>query len=200
MNETRVLLIGGASHTGKSTLAAALGERLDWQEISTDQLGRHPGRPWPVGGRKVPQNAREHYERLSPEELRDSVLDYQRRMWLTIERIVAHRLVDRSSRPLVIEGSAVLAEKIEEIPMPDVQPFWLTASRDVLRRRIFTSSEHESRSPAEKMLIERFEARNDLLDRHARAHLDGFEDRLIDVSDAPPPEDIAALIVNHIRL
>ncbi len=46
INETRVILIGGSSHAGKSTLGQAIAAKLGWSYRSTDKLARHPGRPW----------------------------------------------------------------------------------------------------------------------------------------------------------
>ena len=45
MSLIRVLLIGGPSHTGKSTLAETLAAELGWNHVSTDSMARHPGRP-----------------------------------------------------------------------------------------------------------------------------------------------------------
>ncbi|MEL7245323.1 MAG: 2-phosphoglycerate kinase, partial [Cyanobacteria bacterium J06573_2] len=45
-DKTRIILIGGSSHVGKSTLAQSLANKLNWNYISTDKLARHPGRPW----------------------------------------------------------------------------------------------------------------------------------------------------------
>ena len=42
----RVILIGGTSHAGKSTLGLSLAEKLGWDYLATDSLARHPGRPW----------------------------------------------------------------------------------------------------------------------------------------------------------
>jgi 2-phosphoglycerate kinase len=56
INETRVILIGGSSHVGKSTLGQSLAAKLGWSYCSTDKLARHPGRPW-VGanGKPIPK-------------------------------------------------------------------------------------------------------------------------------------------------
>lgn len=59
--ETRVILIGGASHTGKSTLAQALASHLGWNYRSTDKLARHPGRPWVSAyGKAIPEHVVKH--------------------------------------------------------------------------------------------------------------------------------------------
>jgi 2-phosphoglycerate kinase len=46
MHRARVVLIGGTSNVGKSTVAQAVAERLGFEYLSTDELARHPGRPW----------------------------------------------------------------------------------------------------------------------------------------------------------
>ncbi|MEK1850498.1 MAG: hypothetical protein AAAC48_01095 [Phyllobacterium sp.] len=50
----RVILIGGSSNVGKSTVADALAEKLGRCCVSTDSLAKHPGRPWPQKRRKFP--------------------------------------------------------------------------------------------------------------------------------------------------
>lgn len=44
LKQTRVILIGGSSHVGKSTLAQYQAAKLGWNYRSTDKLARHPGR------------------------------------------------------------------------------------------------------------------------------------------------------------
>jgi len=41
-----VILLGGTSCVGKSSLGQSLASSLGWDLLSTDQLARHPGRPW----------------------------------------------------------------------------------------------------------------------------------------------------------
>jgi 2-phosphoglycerate kinase len=45
MHDVRVLLIGGTSNVGKSTVAQAVAKKLGFEVLSTDKLARHPGRP-----------------------------------------------------------------------------------------------------------------------------------------------------------
>ncbi len=76
-SEIKVLLIGGTSHVGKSTLAARLASSLGWSTRSTDQLARHPGRPWRDDASPLPADVVEEttkrylgiYERLTGKSL-----------------------------------------------------------------------------------------------------------------------------------
>ena len=104
----RVVLIGGTSHVGKSTLAESLAARLGWTRISTDSLARHPGRPWKPKGEEVPDHVAEHYLSLSVDELLEDVLRHYRAVvWPKVEAIVASRLNDSCETGLVLEGSAL---------------------------------------------------------------------------------------------
>ena len=69
----KVLLIGGTSHVGKSTIAKRLAAQLGWNHLSTDQLARHPGRPWRNDELPVPSDVIAHYSRLTTTELVDAV-------------------------------------------------------------------------------------------------------------------------------
>ena len=59
MRTVAVVLIGGTSHVGKSTVARALATSLGFRHVSTDRLARHPGRPWTT----TRPHVREHYAR-----------------------------------------------------------------------------------------------------------------------------------------
>jgi adenylate kinase family enzyme len=69
MCKLRVILIGGSSRIGKSTLAESLAMKLGWRHISTDSLARHPGRPWRAKPESVPLHIAEHYLSLSTNAL-----------------------------------------------------------------------------------------------------------------------------------
>ena len=98
----KVILIGGASHVGKSTTAASLATSLGWKHISTDSLARHPGRPWKSAPEKVPDEVAEHYLSLSVDELIEDVLHHYRvNVWPQVKAIIASHLNDPSAaRPL----------------------------------------------------------------------------------------------------
>ena len=79
---TPVLLIGGTSHTGKSTLGTRLAHERNGVYQSTDTLARHPGRPWKTFPETVPPHVAEHYLTLTPPELiADVVRHYTQNVW-----------------------------------------------------------------------------------------------------------------------
>jgi 2-phosphoglycerate kinase len=168
MDDCRVFLIGGTSHVGKSTLGQSLAARLGWSYLSTDKLARHPGRPWQSPPQTVPQHVAEHYQTLSVDELIADVLrHYRGNVWPLIENIVTTRATDLSTDRLVLEGSALLPERIATLPSPKIVAIWLTASHALLAQRIYAESQYAAKSRPEKALIDKFLQRtwryNDLM-------------------------------------
>ncbi len=155
-----VILIGGSSHTGKSTAAAALAEQLGWAYRATDMLARHPGRPWKPAPEQVPPHVDEHYRTLSVDALvADVVRHYRDNVWPQIEEIVAHHATDPASDCLVLEGSAILPELAVALDHENVAMIWLTADDELFRARIYAESGYAGKAEAEQALIDKFLAR-----------------------------------------
>ncbi len=197
MRGTRIILIGGPSHVGKSTLAHAMAAQLRWKCISTDSLARHPGRPWKTEARDVPQHVADHYLTLSIDELITDVLRHYERMWPATEALIRTHASDLSADRLIIEGSAIWPERVAVMDFDNVAAFWLTANSQFLEARIHAASRFDQATSREKALIEKFLDRthryNDLMMNAVnKLHLDS-----IDVSAAPPSD---RLIEQALRL
>ncbi|MFL5999553.1 MAG: AAA family ATPase [Streptomyces sp.] len=156
MRGVRVVLIGGTSHTGKSTVAAVLADRLGFEHRSTDLLARHPGRPWRTPEREVPPHVAEHYATLAVDELIDSVLAHYERLWPRIEELVRARVTGPG---LVLEGSALWPERVATLDVPHAAAVWLTADEDVVRARI-RAGRYDGATREERFLMDKFLARS----------------------------------------
>ena len=85
----KVILVGGTSHTGKSTLASALADRQSRDLLSTDRMARHPGRPW---GQQLPGHVAAYYEARDGATLANEVLrHYRENVWPIASAIVRAR-------------------------------------------------------------------------------------------------------------
>lgn len=156
----RVLLVGGTSHVGKSSVARVVAARLGWDYQSTDSLARHPGRPWQTApGRE--EFVAAYYTSQSVEELVADVLrHYRETVWPLVERIVAERLATDIAPGLVIEGSAVLPDLVAELNCERVGAAWLVAGEDLVTRRIHGESGYAAERPRQRALVDRFLARS----------------------------------------
>lgn len=153
----KVLLIGGTSHVGKSTIARSLAAELGWNHLSTDQLARHPGRPWRNDEASLPKDVISHYSRLSTTELVDAVeAHYQQNVWPIIDAVVCSHLNNPYDPCLVFEGSAILPELAAATPFERTSCVWLTASDELITQRIEESSQLKERPDAKRQLIQAF--------------------------------------------
>lgn len=148
----RVLLIGGTSNVGKSTVAEVVAQRLGFGHRSTDYLARHPGRPWRTADREVPPHVAEHYSTLAVDELISSVLGHYERLWPRIEELV------HAADGLVLEGSALWPERVAKLT--DVRSVWLTADDATIRDRVHDGGGYATATIDERALMDRFLARS----------------------------------------
>lgn len=183
MRNIRVLLIGGTSHVGKSTLARAMAAKLGGEHVSTDSLARHPGRPWATSTGPFPEHLRTHYLSLSADELTTEQLRHYQRLWPRIEAMTAARATDTSAPRLVLEGSGVLPR--HAAALTSTAAVWLTASTDVLRDRIYSASRFDDLAPEEKAIVGKFLGRTEQYDQLILRAVTSLGLPSIDTSTAP---------------
>lgn len=153
----KILLVGGTSHVGKTTLAARLASTPGWKHLSTDQFARHPGRPWRDDLSQLPADVSAHYSSESALGLLDAVLrHYRQNVWPIADAVVRSHLNNPFDSCLVLEGSAILPETVTASQFENCSSVWLTASNDFIRARILESSQFSDRSQSERKLIEAF--------------------------------------------
>ncbi|MCX4703558.1 hypothetical protein [Streptomyces sp. NBC_01373] len=189
MWEVRVVLIGGTSHAGKSSVARAVAERLGFDCRSTDKLARHPGRPWHTAEWEMPPHVAEHYATLDVDDLIRSVLDHYARLWPRIEELITDRATG-DGPGLVLEGSALWPTRVTRMTVPHTRAVWLTVDDAVLGDRLRESARYAERTDRERYLVDKFLARTrryqQLMrdDGHGLAHIDTSGRSVAGVTDA----------------
>jgi 2-phosphoglycerate kinase len=161
----RVILIGGSSNTGKSTIAKLMAKELGWSFLSTDSLARHPGRPWQVSYEDIPKHVVEHYSTLSADDLFKDVLRHYQGVWVNVKEIISLVGTDKSQSCLIIEGSALWPEFVVDLEAVHTKSIWLTTTNDIFQDRIYRESNLKAKSAPEKYLIEKFLARTILYNK-----------------------------------
>lgn len=152
----KMVLIGGTSHAGKTSLARVLAERLGYEALSTDQLARHPGRPWPRGEAPVPPHVVEHYGTLAPAALIASVMRHYEGMWPMVRELILTRAADAAAAGLVLEGSALLPALVSKLDRDGVAALWLTADEALLEARMRAESGYAEADADGRALINAF--------------------------------------------
>ncbi|MFE6755514.1 hypothetical protein ACFVDQ_18170 [Streptomyces sp. NPDC057684] len=157
-----MVLIGGTSNVGKSTVAHVVAERLGFECLTTDGLARHPGRPWRTPEWEVPAHVAEHYGSLTVDELITSVLGHYDRLWPCIEELITTFAAEGQGRTgLVLEGSALWPVRVARLQVPRTAAVWLTTDDAVVRARVHAAGRYEAATEVERHLMDKFLARTE---------------------------------------
>ena len=189
----RGLLIGGSSHCGKSTLAQRVGEALGWRVNSTDNLGRHPGRPW-LG---IPSQVEEFYEALTDDTVYWFLRVHHTNFWPLLTRIIVDEKA--AGGGFVLEGSALRPESLATLDDPELLAVCLHAKPEFLTERMRTESGYAHRDARQQRLIDKFITRSlrDNQDLREAAKEHGI--RSIDVADADGLERATEQLLQDLR-
>ena len=150
MQQPLGILIAGTSHVGKSTFATAIARLLGRELISTDDLARHPGRPWPT----VRPQVAEFYSELSDDTIHWFLKVHHENLWPRIEQIIEARR--QLSKPFILEGSALRPEYMARIKAGVVRPVLLHGDNEFLRIRLIEGSRLQRVDQASAAVIEKF--------------------------------------------
>ncbi|MGW1614733.1 hypothetical protein ACWCQZ_35890 [Streptomyces sp. NPDC002285] len=162
MRDVRVILIGGTSNVGKSTVAHAVAEKLGFECLTTDELARYPGRPWRTPEWEVPTHVAEHYGSLTVDELLTSVLGHYDRLWPRVEELITtYSSEGRGGTGLVLEGSALWPAQVASLQVPHTAAVWLTVDDAVVRARVHAAGRYEAATDEEQRLMDKFLARTE---------------------------------------
>lgn len=187
------VLICGTSHTGKSTLAARIGQATGASVISTDQMARHPGRPWP----EVRAEVAEYYARLSAETIHWLLKAHHENMQCHVLRAIEVARVPRGV--FVIEGAALRPEIYAPLLGMSVVGVCLHAAPDFLRARMEVASAYPLRDQRQRQLIDAFverSLRENIALRDA-ARLANFVS--VDVADGLAADQMAATLIQSLQ-
>lgn len=183
------LLLLGTSHVGKSSCAKALTDLFDVPALSTDTLGRHPGRPW-TG---VPAQVLEFYQSLSPSALHWFLKVHHQNM-----RPVIGHVIDSApaGSGFILEGAALRPEYLDGWGIPPNSATCLHADTSTLKARMRESSDYATHTHDMRVAIDAFIQRSltendELADSAARHGVRVFDTAVAD------PGSIAQQIVDQ---
>lgn len=184
------IFVAGTSCVGKSTCAEALGRRFGWAVVSTDRLGRHPGRPW-AG---APEPVLEFYRGLSAETVHWFLQVHHENMRPVIAATIAEA---RRRAGTVFEGAALRPEHLDGWGVEPGAAVCLFADAEALRRRIREASAYGTQPVGMREAIDAFTRRsvreNEAFAAASRAR--GL--RLIDTTDAHPGA-VVEQVLDHV--
>lgn len=196
--QSKVILIGGTSGAGKSTLARTVAAELGVSALSCDDLVQaakavttsdtHPGLHVMSHTSHV-----EYYTASTLEQLTADARTQHEATWPAVERVI--RCHATWGAPIVIEGWALIPEKVAALALDNVSSAWLTIDKDVLTARERAHVDFTRGSSDPERMFQNFLGRslwyNDLIRSEAAAH----EMRVLYQDGKQTPEKLAAHVL-----
>ena len=106
----------------------------------------------------MPPHVRAHYRSLSVDALLGAVLDHYRALWPTVETLIREAIDTPGTKPLVLEGSALLPSSVARLARGAVRAIWLVADDQTIAARIHAQSGYCELAPERAALVETFVA------------------------------------------
>ena len=125
-------------------------------------------------------------------------LHYRVNVWPIARAIVASRLHNKFDSPLLLEGSAILPELVNEISGVEVSSLWLVAPKNLLSVRIRRVSSYETRLESERSLIDTFIRRAVGFDEQLRVSLADTGLQSNQVSQGVSADQLAETVRNKV--
>ncbi len=200
-----MILIGGVSAAGKTTLGQALSNRLGAGRLTADDLAAgaraittpesHPGlhgMTQTVTG----VNWIEYFiSRPVEQTIADATAEHQA-MWPAIQGVI--RLHASSGPQIVIDGWYFRPEMVSALDNENLASFWLVAKREVLEERERKYDEGKGSSKPE-LFLEHFLARsywyNDLIEEQAKR----FKLPILYQDGTRTPDDLVDAVLEHLK-
>jgi 2-phosphoglycerate kinase len=171
---SKVLLIGGAPGTGKTTLGSALAARVGITSLSIDDLitavqavttpETHPGLHVM---RKAPYL--HYFTNSSLDQLKADTMLQHEAAWPLIKQVVRKHAMWGSA--IVIDGWHLRPSRVAQLELKNVRSGWIVASASVLEERERINVEWLRDSPDPERMLKNFLARslwyNDLIKERA---------------------------------
>lgn len=205
MPTPNVILIGGVSGAGKTTLGKALANRLGAERLTVDDLAAgargittaesHPGlhgMTQAVTG----LNWIEYCISRSVEQLTSDATAEHLAMWPAVQGVI--RLHASKGPQIVIDGWYFRPEMISELDNDNVASFWLVAKREVLEERERNFDEGRNSSDAERFLanfLGRSYWYNDLIEEQAKR----FDLPILYQDGSRTPDDLVDAVMEHLE-
>src|SRR6266404_2808259 len=202
MSYPRVILIGGAPMSGKTTVARLLAAKLGYGCISTDDLGEairavtakdsHP-HLHPMDG----YDYKEYYVTRSVEALIADISLEHRAMWPAVRSVIRKHAT--WGEPTVMEGWSLWPEEVAELRLPNVASLWFVAHEQTLRERLIKAVEFYRGASDEEAMIEHYLARSLWYNAQLKEAVKKFTLTSIELPPQAPPQKIVELCLEQVK-
>jgi len=193
MEKPTVILIGGAPLVRTNEVARTIARRWDCSCVGTEDLiqaimGVTNAQSHPHFHLLQQKDHRQYFVTHTPARLATDAQYRHEAAWPAIKQVITYHLDE--STGLVIEGWALLPDKVTQVKDPQVRSVWLTAPEEFFNQSV-QQDDFFQRSPMENVLAQKFASRSILINDTLRRQALQLDFPIIETR---PDEDIEDIV------
>lgn len=199
--KTKVILIGGAPGTGKTTLGSALAAKLGITSLSIDDLRTaaqavttpesHPGLHIMRG-----MAYQEYFTNSSLEQLKTDATAQHEAVWPMVKRVINKHAAWGSA--IVIDGWHLRPDKVAQLELDNVWAAWIVATDSVLEEREKKNVNWLLGSPDPEQMLQNFLARSLWYNELIREQTSEFEMNILLQDGGKSAEELCRQVLNTV--
>ncbi|MCK4627671.1 MAG: hypothetical protein KAT56_01640 [Sedimentisphaerales bacterium] len=177
MEKPTVILIGGAPLVGTAEVARKIAARWEYSCLSTDDLIQAvravtTSQSHPQFHLLQRKDHRQYFITNTVNRLATDLRYQNESVWPTIKKVIEHHIEEDTG--IVIEGWALLPDRIAKLELPRVSSLWLMADEAFFQRQVQREQAFFEMGPMEDVFARKFAARsatiNDSIRKAADVH------------------------------
>jgi 2-phosphoglycerate kinase len=193
VEKPKVILIGGAPLVGKTTVARKLAARLEYSCLSTDDLiqaviALTTEQSHPHLHLLEHKDDRQYFITHSVARLVADAQIRNQAVWPAVKKIIMNH--GRYTTPIIVEGWALMPEKVAQLEMGQVASLWLVASPQVFEQRVRQESEFFRSTAMEEVFIRKFIDRSTICNDNLRKAAGALNLPLVEVAPQSGADEI----------
>jgi 2-phosphoglycerate kinase len=202
MSYPRVILIGGAPMSGKTTVASRLAATLGYGCLSTDDLGEairavttkdaHP-HLHPMEG----YDYREYFVTHSPDALIADLRREHHALWPAVESVIRKHAT--WGAPIVMEGWSLWPEWVTQLQLPSVHALWFVAKEETLHERMVKAVAFYGGASDEAAMMQHYLARSCWYNARLKEAVKQFALTSIELPPRAPVHAIVEMCLEQLR-
>jgi 2-phosphoglycerate kinase len=193
MERPTVLIIGGAPLVGTAEVARKIAARWEYGCLSTDDLIQAvravtTSQSHPQFHLLQQKDHRQYFITHTVNRLATDLQYQNESVWPTVKKVIEHHI--EAGTGIVIEGWALLPDRIAKLELPRISSLWLMADEAFFQRQVQQEHDFFKTGPMEDVFARKFAARSTTINENIRKAADVYNLPIIEIIQDDTIENI----------
>ena len=203
MERPTVILIGGAPLVGTAEVARKIAAQWEYGCLSTDDLIQAvravtTSQSHPQFHLLQQKDHRQYFITNTVNRLATDLRYQNESVWPTIKKVIEHHIEEGTG--IVIEGWALLPDKIAKLELSRISSLWLVADEAFFQRQVQQEQAFFETGSMEDVFARKFAARSATINENIRKTADVHNLPIVEITPENPVKDITEQCIKIITV